>query len=89
MASRREAVARLRAVEKGSACAELLLESADDTAERASGNPDEGDGHGEEGDDVGLEAKIVPAADVGADGHGPSASAASAVSGFIGAATES
>src|SRR6478736_9441 len=71
-ASRTRAAAVSRAAATGSA---LLLEGADDTAERTPGYPHEGDRDGQKRDDVRLEADVSPTPDVCADWHGVAASA--------------
>src|SRR6478609_8087349 len=84
-ASRTRAAAVSRGAATGSA---LLLEGADDTAERTPGYPHEGDRDGQKRDDVRLEADVSPTPDVCADWHGVAASATSAVAGLVGAAAE-
>src|SRR5690606_13618162 len=66
----------------------LLLEEADDTAERASGDPHERDRDRQKRDEVRLEAQVVALADVGAHGDRPATAAAASVAGFVGSAAE-
>src|SRR5690606_28687661 len=91
-AAARETIASSTAVAAASSAAAtgsgLLLEEADDTAERASGDPHERNRDREERDDVRLEAQVVAPADVGAHRDRPPTAAASAVAGFVGASAE-
>src|SRR6478735_6003591 len=67
----------------------LPLEGADDTAQGAPDDPHEGDRDGQQRDDVRLEGQVIALAHIGAQRNGPPATAAPAVAGLVGSATES
>src|SRR3954453_22695908 len=66
----------------------LLLDDADDTAERAPREEDEGNADRQQRDDVGFEAQVIALAHIRAERDGPAAPRPAAFASLVGSAAE-